>query len=103
LTNPARAVILSDIETTTQEDEMATAQDIADRIQTMLNAWEAGTQPSPSDRDYVLAATEALGIREDCSDATVEFYADVLYEDAGETFATADDIAAFLFDALTAS
>lgn len=75
---------------------------IAVEINGMLNAWETGKLPSPDQRDYVLAARDVLGLKGSMPDVTVEFYADILFDDCGEKYVTVEDIATFLFDSLTA-
>lgn len=53
----------------------------------------------PTQRDFVLAARDVLGLRGSMPDVAVDFYADVL---KGRGVENSHDLASFLFDSLTA-
>jgi hypothetical protein len=67
--------------------------------------WQSGRMTSPSELDYVIDARKIMGEYEGFIGVTCEgenFVADVLSEDAGETYVTERDVAVFLYDQLSA-
>lgn len=80
--------------------------EIAAAIKKSVRLWEEGRCTSPSERDYVIDAREILERRVPLFHGTTEegeeFVADQIYEDAGEKYVTAEDLAEFLYDQLTA-
>jgi hypothetical protein len=80
--------------------------EIAAAITKANDEWREGRMTSPSDLDYVIDAdrilTERLPSYIGSTDAGREFLADEIYEDAGETYITAEDLAVHIYDVLTA-
>lgn len=79
---------------------------IAERIEHSLEEWRTGRMTSPDQRDYVedghRVLSENLPDYIGSTDEGREFLATELYEDAGETYVTVEDVAAHIFDVLTA-
>lgn len=80
---------------------------IAAEIQHGLDEWMAGRMTSPDQRDFVedghRVLTDNFPGYIGSTEAGREFLADEIYEDAGETYVTVEDIAAHIFDVLTAA
>jgi hypothetical protein len=93
-----------------KEDTVDLAERMQDeltaRIAAALREWETGRSTSPSTLDYVIDADRVLTAHLPdyigSTDEGREFVADALYEDAGETYVTVEDIARHLVEVLTA-
>lgn len=79
---------------------------IAADITAMNTEWEQGRAASPDQRDYVNGADRILAATladyGGSTDEGREFLADEIFEDCGDTYVTATDIATFIYDTLTA-
>lgn len=83
------------------ETERDIIREVADAIREMNEPESWARSGKPDERDYVLAACKALHIDGAAMEDTVERIANAIYEDAGETMATAWGIAAFAVKQLT--
>jgi hypothetical protein len=90
--------------TTNSRDEIVA--EIAAAITHANAAWASGRMTSPSQLDYVLDADRILAARLPSYPGSTregrEYLADELYEDAGETWVSAEDLAAHIYDVMTA-
>jgi hypothetical protein len=70
------------------------------KCEQMLDNWKQGRVASPSDKDYVIAACETLGLNWVANEERVNALADQLCEDAGETYVSLTDVAVFALTGL---
>lgn len=81
---------------------MSATQRIADRIQGAYDAWAEGQAASPSDRDFILFATEEMGLAP-VREEDIERMAEDLYDDTERDQMDAFEIAEWLVAELEAS
>ncbi len=73
----------------------STTEQIAAAIDHSNREWEEGRMCSPDQRDYVLDAMRVM--QADLSEKDVQMLATEIYEDAGETMVTSQDIAKYIY------